>query len=243
MNDVSDAFAIKVRKIGDKEVLAVDARQLHEFLEVGRDFSTWMRTKLKKTRFAEGRDFSPVWVKNGRGRPSIEYVISVDMAKHLALMENTDRGEAVRDYFIDRETQLRDMLAREAVAKVLLLPSPREWEKRFNGAYYQSLARLTGLSYTGHSAGTPLLFGKITDDWVYQMVLPGDLLEDMRERRENSQKLHQWLTDGGLQMLELQILRVMDLADSSSGYPDFKARCMRVFKKPGQLGLIYPTAA
>lgn len=243
MNDVSDAFQIAVRRIGPDQVLSIDARELHEYLGNGDKFATWIKDRIEQYGFVDRQDFEAFSESSEKGRPRVQYAISIDMAKELAMVERTVQGRIARRYFIDCEKQLREKLAHQAAAGILLLPAPREWKRRFEPPYYQSLARLMGLAYSGHASGTPPVFGKITDEWVYQVVLPAEVLADMRERRENSQKLHQWLTDGGLQKLELQILRVMDQADSSSGYPDFKARCMRLFKKPGQLGLIYPTAA
>ena len=38
----------------------VDARELHEFLEVGKDFSTWVKDKSQKYGFIEGEDYSPI---------------------------------------------------------------------------------------------------------------------------------------------------------------------------------------
>lgn len=43
------------------------------------------------------------------GRPSvINYKFTIDMAKHVALIENTSKGQLVRDYFIRMEKALRD---------------------------------------------------------------------------------------------------------------------------------------
>jgi|GEM_PF-4026787 len=243
MNDVSEAFSITVQNIGPDQVLTIDARQLHSYLGVQTPFKDWITRRIADYSFEEGKDFCAFLRESTGGRPARGYAISIDMAKELAMVERTVQGRIARRYFIECEKQLRERFAHEAAVSILLLPAPREWKRRFEPPYYQSLARLMGLNYSGHASGTPPVFGKITDEWVYQVVLPAEVLADMRDRRENSQKLHQWLTDGGLQKLELQILRVMDQADSSSGYPDFKARCMRLFKKPGQLGLIYPTAA
>lgn len=64
--------------------MTVDGRELHEFLGVGRDFSTWIKDKIEKYGFIEGMDFSP---KSGKtsdgGRPRIDYELSIDMAKAI----------------------------------------------------------------------------------------------------------------------------------------------------------------
>jgi len=91
-------------KIEERDgVQFVNARELHETLCVGRDFSTWMAERIKKYDFIEGKDFSPVSGKSNGGRPSTEYLISMSMAKELAMVENNDRGREVRQYLIKIE--------------------------------------------------------------------------------------------------------------------------------------------
>jgi anti-repressor protein len=100
-----------------------DARDLHQFLAVGRDFSTWVKDRIEQYGFAEGEDFSPVLGKStsfdspnrgnqtgGRGgdRRSIDYHLTLDMAKELAMVENNDQGRQVRRYFIAMERQARE---------------------------------------------------------------------------------------------------------------------------------------
>lgn len=52
----------------------VSARELHEFLEIGKDFSTWIKDKINKYGFEEGLDFSPILGNpiESMGRPKIE---------------------------------------------------------------------------------------------------------------------------------------------------------------------------
>lgn len=89
---------------------AVNARELHAFLCVGKDFSTWMKDRIEKFGFAENQDFE-VFTNFGEnpkgGRPQKEYAISIDMAKELSMVENNDRGRKARRYFIECENMLR----------------------------------------------------------------------------------------------------------------------------------------
>lgn len=43
-----------------------------------------------------------------RARPAIEYHLSLDMAKELAMVERTEKGKQARQYFIACEKQLRE---------------------------------------------------------------------------------------------------------------------------------------
>jgi len=85
-----------------------DARDLHAFLGIGRDFSNWIRGRIEHFGFAEGQDFSPILAKSTGGRPGQEYHLTLDMAKELAMVENNDQGRQVRRYFIAMERQARE---------------------------------------------------------------------------------------------------------------------------------------
>lgn len=82
----------------------VNARELHESLGVGRDFTNWIKERIEKYGFSEGSDFTPVLAKSTGGRPSAEYIVSVNMAKELAMVENNDKGRELRQYLIKVET-------------------------------------------------------------------------------------------------------------------------------------------
>lgn len=89
----------------------VDGRELHTFLEVGRDFSNWMKDRIQKYGFIEGEDFSPNLAKtqNG-GRPSIEYTMKLDMAKELCMVESNEKGSEARKYFIAVEKRFKSQV-------------------------------------------------------------------------------------------------------------------------------------
>jgi len=84
----------------------VSARELHQKLEVGRDFSSWVKDRIERYGFIEGADYlSEVFPNSGEkgGRPSIQYHLSLDMAKELAMVENSEQGRNIRRYFIEVE--------------------------------------------------------------------------------------------------------------------------------------------
>lgn len=91
---------------------SVDARELHAFLQVGRDFATWINDRVQQFGFVEGQDFSPVSGnspvsgKTYGGRPAKEYSLSLDMAKELSMVERSERGKQARRYFIECERRL-----------------------------------------------------------------------------------------------------------------------------------------
>ena len=126
---------------------------------------------------------------------------------------------------------------------LLLRQEPGAWELRFAPDYYRALARVTGTVYTGHAGGTPALYGAMTDKWVYGGLLPDDVHAELKIRRGASRKMHQWLTDGGQELLDKQIDLVRSIANTSADMRDFEARMMLLSGRRGQLGFIYPKAA
>lgn len=95
--------------IEGRQVKTVNARELHAFLKVGRDFSNWIKERIAEYGFHEGIDYG-VFAKFGEnpqgGRPQKEYALSLNMAKELAMVERNDEGRRARRYFIDCETLL-----------------------------------------------------------------------------------------------------------------------------------------
>ena len=116
-------FNIVPRQFDGETIQTVNARELHETLGIGRDFSTWIKSRIDQYGFAENNDYvvftnsgekafdSPELVnqKSGRGgdRRSIDYHVSLDMAKELAMVENNDQGRAARRYFIECERRMK----------------------------------------------------------------------------------------------------------------------------------------
>lgn len=95
----------------DRGERVVDGRELHEFLEVGRDFTTWIKDRIEKYGFVESEDFSPVSGKTSEGgRPRTEYILKLDMAKELAMVENNEQGSRARKYFIEVERRYKSQI-------------------------------------------------------------------------------------------------------------------------------------
>jgi len=85
---------------------AVNARELHQFLEVETKFTTWIERRIEEYGFVENQDFEVFdnFIKNSEGgRPAREYIISLDMAKELSMVERNEKGKLARLYFIEME--------------------------------------------------------------------------------------------------------------------------------------------
>jgi phage anti-repressor protein len=105
---------IQLQEIEGVQTEVVSARELHQFLGVGRDFSNWVKDRISTYQFVENQDFV-VFAKFGEnpkgGRPATEYALTLDTAKELAMLENNEKGKQIRRYFIDREKDFRSMMA------------------------------------------------------------------------------------------------------------------------------------
>ena len=126
---MNELIKIDTRKIGEETINAVNARELHAFLEVGKDFSDWIKAQIERARLVEHRDFEIIEVltspKKGstkaRAQKAKEYALTLDAGKHIGMLSNTEKGYEVREYFITCER-----VAHQAVQGTLTLESVTE---------------------------------------------------------------------------------------------------------------------
>ena len=109
-----DLIQLHQTTIGSTQVPTVSARNLHTFLEVGKDFSDWVKGRVDAFGFVEGQDFvivegliSPnLGTSKSRARTTKEYYLSIDMAKELSMVERNEKGKQARRYFIECEKRM-----------------------------------------------------------------------------------------------------------------------------------------
>ncbi len=87
----------------------ISAKLLHAFLQVGRDFSTWFKYRTEQYDLLKGVDFDVVKVATNLGNTVAEYILTLDTAKELCMVENNERGKVARRYFIEAEKRFRQM--------------------------------------------------------------------------------------------------------------------------------------
>lgn len=125
MNELINIKVIQKDFNGEKKRF-VNARELYKWLGVGRDFSTWIKDRVKKYDFIEDLDYFTSIPQFGDGSDGSrkgkatdpktgkvvakEYIISVDMAKELAMVENSEIGKKVRKYFIRVEGDFKKVM-------------------------------------------------------------------------------------------------------------------------------------
>lgn len=119
----------------------VSARELHQFLESKQEFSHWVKNRIDKYGFEENKDFYRLYfdVEGNLLKIShdkfirtdnqevttvhrIDYVLTLDMAKELSMIENNVKGKLARKYFIECEKKLREVVTPKSI-------EPTEYDK------------------------------------------------------------------------------------------------------------------
>lgn len=91
--------------LNDNHEPVVSGRQLHEALGVKTKYADWFGRMIEYG-FTENEDF--LLLKNeqqtGRGgHNKVDHIIKLDMAKEIAMIQRTEKGKEVRQYFIQVE--------------------------------------------------------------------------------------------------------------------------------------------
>ncbi|MGZ8239687.1 MAG: antA/AntB antirepressor family protein [Methylobacter sp.] len=106
---IGNLIPVFTAEIGGVATHVVNGRDLHKFLGVKRDFSTWIKKRIADYQFVENKNYSIPRLgelENSGLQTKIEYHLTLTMAKELGLVERNEQGRIVRQYFIDCENQL-----------------------------------------------------------------------------------------------------------------------------------------
>lgn len=123
-------LVIKENELGQ----IISARELYQFLEVKRDFTTWIKGRIEKYNFVENEDFQVIsfapqnWGANKGGHNKVDYLITMDMAKELSMIENNEKGREARKYFIKCEKEYIQSLKNKTSPPN---PSELDYERTF----------------------------------------------------------------------------------------------------------------
>ena len=123
----------------DGEGFCVSAKDLHKQLQVGRDYTTWIKDRIKKYDFISNEDYIEYWVKDDiifddtqmgdvklditnsnqmvRNGYSKEYKLTIDCAKQLCMVQNNNLGKIARKYFIYVEKLLKKAIEWDLIRK------------------------------------------------------------------------------------------------------------------------------
>ena len=103
---MNELINIKTTETGEP---SVSGRELHEFLGVKTLYKDWF-PRMIEYGFTEGKDFNPLKNEQVRfegnrevARELTDHLLTIDMAKEIAMIQRTDRGKQARQYFIQVE--------------------------------------------------------------------------------------------------------------------------------------------
>ena len=100
----------------------VSGRQLHETLGVKTRYDNWFN-RMTEYGFTENQDYLVTSIfghNSGGGKQSkVDHIIKLDMAKEIAMIQRTDKGKEVRQYFIQVEKDFNS--PEKIMARALLM--------------------------------------------------------------------------------------------------------------------------
>jgi len=117
---MSEIIKIGSANIGGEGISTINARDLHEALGVNKDFSDWIKVQITRARLLDGRDYTAIGIPPKGGAVGnrgfrVEYHLTLDAGKHVAMMSGTDKGFEVRDYFIECERKAKAVTSSPAL--------------------------------------------------------------------------------------------------------------------------------
>ena len=93
----------------EEGIQLVSARELHEGLGVKSKFADWIKNRINKYSFEEYEDYTTLSKNLENGGKETDYIITLDMAKELCMVENNELGRQYRKYFIECEKKLKQL--------------------------------------------------------------------------------------------------------------------------------------
>jgi len=109
----------------------VSARELYDYLEPKTKFPDWC-IRMFEYGFEEGKDFISILGKSTGGRPSVDYALTLDTAKEIAMLQRTEKGKQARQYFIECEKRLN-----KSITQIPNFNNPAEAARAWANEYEQ----------------------------------------------------------------------------------------------------------
>ncbi len=153
--------------VNNKQQPTVSGRDLHRALEIESNYTTWF-SRMTEYGFTEGTDFVPVLEESTGGRPATDHAVTLDMAKHIAMVQRNSAGKRVREYFIAVEKEWNT--PEKVMARALLMADAKIKELQPKAEFYDAVTASTDWVNMGVVAktlnlgyGRNTLFAKLRD--------------------------------------------------------------------------------
>ena len=103
---MKELITIKQNETGEQ---LVSARELHKKLEITERFNSWFDRMLKYG-FIENVDYTGCKIFNTQANQELdEYILKIDMAKQICMLQRSEKGTEFRLYFIECEKRLKQI--------------------------------------------------------------------------------------------------------------------------------------
>jgi len=101
------------KQVGNESIQTANAREIWKFLEVKQQFGDWIKNQIESLDLEENFDYILIShkseiKKHGGDRKSIDYILTLDTAKHIAMASRTQIGKEIRQYFKETTKDLTD---------------------------------------------------------------------------------------------------------------------------------------
>ena len=98
--------------INGAEINSVNAREIYDYLGLAKgQFSRWIKTAIEKYDFIQNEDFLSIDTDVEGVK---DYIVTLDMAKELCMVSNTEKGKEARKYFIQFEKQGKTLINQQS---------------------------------------------------------------------------------------------------------------------------------
>jgi anti-repressor protein len=81
----------------------VSARELHEKLGISKRFSAWWDDQTSRLELREGESYCTYRYTNANNQTFDDYLVPIDIAKHLCMISGGEKAHSIRQYFIQVE--------------------------------------------------------------------------------------------------------------------------------------------
>ncbi|WP_302826165.1 phage antirepressor KilAC domain-containing protein [Anaerofustis stercorihominis] len=93
---------IKINYENDRPTVL--GRDLHKMLEVKTPYDKWL-PRMCEYGFTDNIDFSTFLSESTGGRPRLDHQLTIEMAKEICMIQRSEKGKQIRQYFIEVESQ------------------------------------------------------------------------------------------------------------------------------------------
>ena len=233
MNEIQSINLVDFTPEGKVEI---SGRQLHMKLNVKTRYNDWF-SRMVEYGFVEGTDFYSNLSKTSSdgGRPSTDHILTLNMAKEIAMLQRTPEGQEIRRYLIKVEEDWNS--PEKVMARAVLMANNKVKE----------LTTLTEIQQATIEAQKPKVLFADTVSGSQTSILVGQLAKLVKQRGVDigRNRLFQWLRCNGYiekhtnePTQKSMNLKVMEVKERTVNNPDGSIRITRTPMITGE-GQIY----